>query len=221
MSRDYDFVTFDCYGTLVDWEGGISAAFSQIAASAKLQLSRKEILAAHAEIEPLVEAERFRSYREVLVETAQRMARTFGFEIGVDAAAALPESLPGWELFSDTNPALRRLREAGYSLGILSNVDDDLLYQTMRRLDAGFELRVTAQQVRSYKPAAAHFERAAQEIGDRRWLHVAQSWFHDIVPATQRGLPSIWINRHRERPGELGSPLHEFVDLTALADFLA
>ena len=205
MSRDYDFVTFDCYGTLVDWEGGINAAFSEIAASEKLQFSRNEILAAHAEIEPLVEAERFRSYREVLIETAQRMAQKFGFEIDVETAAMLPESLPGWALFSDTNPALRRLRAAGYSLGILSNVDDDLLHKTMRRLDAGFELRVTAQQVRSYKPAAAHFEQAAEAIGDRRWLHVAQSWFHDIVPATQRGLPSIWINRHREPPGEGGA----------------
>lgn len=220
MSRDYDFVTFDCYGTLVDWEGGIYAAFSEIAAAHRPSLQRSEILAAHAEIEPQVEAERFRSYREVLIETAQRMARRFDFEIGVQEAERLPESLPSWEIFSDTNPALRRLREAGYSLGILSNVDDALLHRTMRRFDAGFELRVTAQQVGAYKPATAHFERAAEAIGERRWLHAAQSWFHDIVPASQRGLPSVWVNRKRETPGERGAPLREFVDLTALADFL-
>ena len=220
MSPPYDIITFDCYGTLIDWEGGISAAFMEAAAEDGVHLGREEILAAHAEIEPRVQAEGFRTYRDVLTETARRMALDFGWAIDHPRARFLPESLPEWKIFDDTNAALRRLREAGCRLGILSNVDDDLLRATMRQFDCEFELIVTAQQVRSYKPAQAHFLTAREAIGEDRWLHAAQSWFHDIVPSTRLGIPNAWINRKAEPSHEDGEPEYEFSDLTGLADRL-
>ncbi len=220
MGAPYDIITFDCYGTLVDWEGGISAAFKEAAAEDGVRLGREEILAAHAEIEPRVQAEGFRTYRDVLTETARRMALGFGWAIDHPQARFLAESLPEWKVFGDTHAALRRLRDAGCRLGILSNVDDDLLCATMRRFDCGFELIVTAQQVRSYKPAAAHFSTARDAIGEDRWLHAAQSWFHDIVPATALGISTAWINRNAEPPGKDGKPEYEFSDLAGLADRL-
>ena len=218
MEAPYDIITFDCYGTLVDWEGGISAAFKEAAAEDGVRPGREEILAAHAEIEPRVQAEGFRTYRDVLTETGRRMALGFGWAIDHPQARFLVESLPEWKVFGDTNAALRRLRDAGCRLGILSNVDDDLLCATMRQFDCGFELIVTAQQVRSYKPAAAHFSTARDAIGEDRWLHAAQSWFHDVVPATALGIPTAWINRNRDAPREDAEPEYEFADLNGLAD---
>ncbi|NIL99862.1 MAG: HAD-IA family hydrolase [Acidobacteria bacterium] len=220
MHRPYDIITFDCYGTLVDWEGGISRAFMEAAAEDGVRLGREEILAAHREVEPRVQSEGFRTYRDVLTETAKRMAHGFGWAIDHPRARFLAESLPGWRVFEDTNEALSRLHDAGYRLGILSNVDDDLLCGTMRQFDCGFELVVTAQQVHSYKPAPAHFVVAREKIGGDRWLHAAQSWFHDIVPATALGIPNAWVNRNGDAPGENGKPDHEVGDLAGLADRL-
>jgi 2-haloalkanoic acid dehalogenase type II len=218
MSRPYDIVTFDCYGTLVDWEGGISVAFMEAAAEEGVRLGREEILAAHAAIEPRVQAEGFRTYRDVLTETARRMALGFGWPIDHSKARFLATSLPGWKVFEDTNAALRRLSDSGYRLGILSNVDDDLLCATMRQFDCGFELVITAEQVRSYKPEEPHFVAAREAIGEDRWLHAAQSWFHDVVPASALGIPVAWINRNGETRADNATPKHEFADMTGLAD---
>jgi 2-haloalkanoic acid dehalogenase type II len=220
MNRLYDIVTFDCYGTLVDWEGGISHAFIEAAAEDGVRLTREEILAMHAAIEPKVESESFRTYRDVLTETARRMALEFGWAIDHPTARFLAESLPGWSVFHDTRPSLQRLRDAGYRLGILSNVDNDLLCETMRGFDVGIELVITAEQVRSYKPADPHFLTARETIGEGRWLHAAQSWFHDIVPATRLGIDSAWINRNQDARGKDGAPKFECLDLAALADEL-
>jgi 2-haloalkanoic acid dehalogenase type II len=179
------------------------------------------LLAAFHELEPLVQAESWRPYREVLVETAVRVADRFGWRLSPGEAEALPRSLPDWPPFPDTNPALTRLHAAGYRLGILSNIDDDLLAATQRRLAVPFALVITAQQVGSYKPAHGHFERARQAIGAARWLHAAQSYFHDIEPAFALGIPSAWINRLHEFPTGEARPLREFADLTGLADWLS
>jgi 2-haloalkanoic acid dehalogenase type II len=206
MERRYDVITFDCYGTLIDWESGIADAFRD----AGIELSRDEVLREYARIEPVVEHERYRSYREVLAETARRIANRDG--------AFLAESLPRWQPFPDTNAALERLRDAGHRLGILSNVDDDLLAETRKHFTVDFDLIVTAQQVRSYKPGHAHFETARAKIGNARWLHAAQSNFHDIAPATQLGIDNAWVNRHAERGGV--RPTYEVRDLKGLADLL-
>ncbi|HYC93111.1 MAG TPA: HAD-IA family hydrolase [Thermoanaerobaculia bacterium] len=206
MESRYDVITFDCYGTLIDWESGIADAFRD----AGVELERDEVLRAYADAERTVEREAYRSYRDVLTEAASRVVNRDG--------AFLAESLPRWQPFPDTNAALERLRAAGYQLGILSNTDDDLLAATRRHFTVDFDLIVTAQQVRSYKPAHGHFHAARAWIGGKRWLHAAQSNFHDIAPATELGIPNAWVNRHGERGGV--TPTYEVRDLKGLADLL-
>jgi 2-haloalkanoic acid dehalogenase type II len=215
MSRPYDIVTFDCYGTLIDWEGGIGGWFEKAAKEDGRMASRSDVLSAYAEIEPAVEAEAFRPYRDILEETAFRVAGRVGWPMTRERARGLAESLPGWETFPDTNPALERLTEAGYRLGILSNVDDDLLAGTRRRFTVPFDLIVTAGQVRSYKPAHGHFEEARRRIGAGRWLHAAQSHFHDVVPCRALGIPVAWINRKAE---QAAGPVLPDLEVRTLAD---
>jgi 2-haloacid dehalogenase/putative hydrolase of the HAD superfamily len=220
MARPWDIITFDCYGTLIDWESGIGAWFEEAAAQDGLTLARPEVLAAYATIEPAVEAESFRPYRDVLAQTALRVAKDFDWALTPERARGLADSLPSWKPFPDTNPALERLLPAGCRLGILSNVDDDLLAGTRRHLTVPFELLVTAQQVRSYKPAHGHFESARQRIGESRWLHAARSHFHDVVPCRALGIPVAWINRNRDPGHPDARPDLEVSTLAGLADAL-
>jgi len=217
----FDIVTFDCYGTLVDWESGIVDAFEEAMERDGIRIERDDILRAYAAIEPLVEQERYRSYREVLTETASRVANMYGWPLAYSRAGFLAESLPRWKAFADTNESLHRLRDANIRLGILTNCDDDLIAATIRnQFTVSFDLVITAQQVLSYKPAPAHFLTARERIGDARWLHAAQSNFHDIVPANVFNIPNAWINRKHESPGAGGVPMHEFGDMRAFADWL-
>jgi len=212
----FDVVTFDCYGTLIDWEGGIADAFARKARRLQRTAPRADVLAAYHEVEPEIEGDAYRPYREVLVRAAERVARRLGW--GEVDGAFLAESLPSWVPFPDTNPALERLTKAGVRLGILSNVDDDLLAGTRRHLSARFDPIVTAQQVRSYKPAAAHFEEARRRLpAGARWLHAAQSYFHDVAPAKALGIPVAWINRKGEAVGAAGPADFEYSSLDRLA----
>jgi 2-haloalkanoic acid dehalogenase type II len=227
VTRRYDVVTFDCYGTLVDWEDGIGSAFVREAAEDGIVLDRARVLGAYHDLEPEIESAEYRSYRDVLSSTAVRVAQRLGWPLGVERAAFLAESLPRWKPFPDTNPALQRLVASGHRLGILSNVDDDLLAETRRHLSVPFDVVVTAQQVRSYKPAHGHFEEARRRIGgaqgragDVRWLHAAQSFFHDVVPARALGIPVAWINRKGEAASGGIAPDFELRDLTGLAEAL-
>ena len=208
--KRYDVITFDCYGTLIDWESGIREAF------AGQGLDPHSALRAYAEMEPVVEHETYRSYREVLTLTAARVAERLGKKI--TTPSFLAGSLPKWRPFADTNPALERLRAAGIQLGILSNVDDDLIAETRRHFTVPFDLVITAQQVRSYKPASPHFTTARERIGNARWLHAAQSNFHDIVPANRLGIDSAWINRRSQKPLEGGTPKFEYPTLAPFAE---
>ena len=220
MGRQHDILTFDCYGTLIDWESGIGGWFEKAAADDRVAVAPSDALAAYSEIEPQVEAESYRSYREVLAATALRVARLFDWPLSPERASTLAESLRSLEPFPDTNPALERLAARGRRLGILSNVDDDLLSSTLSHLTVRFTLLVTAQQVRSYKPALRHFERAREQIGKLRWLHAAQSHFHDVVPARRLGIPVAWINRKAEAPHHDIVPDLEVKTLAGLADRL-
>jgi 2-haloalkanoic acid dehalogenase type II len=216
----YDVVTFDCYGTLIDWERGITEAFAAAAARAGRSVPPAEELAAYASIELEIEAGPYQTYRQVLGAAAAGVAFRLGWPLGGNDGF-LAESLPSWPPFPDTNAALTRLRSGGVRLGILSNVDEDLLAGTRRHLDVPFDLVVTAQQVRSYKPGHAHFEAARKALGPgARWLHAAQSYFHDVVPIRALGIPVAWINRKSEPPGDSGPPTAEFRNLTQFADWL-
>jgi 2-haloacid dehalogenase len=192
------WATFDCYGTLVDWRAGIAAA-----------LGDASLLERYHEIEPQVQAEDpGRSYREVLRETARRL--------GVDADPAA--SLPEWPVFPDTRAALEEARRRGWKLAILSNTDRDLIEASRRAIGVPFELAIVASEIGSYKPAHRHWHAFAEETGRLPDVHVAQSHFHDIVPATKLGLPTIWINRLAET-GE-PAPTRQLPTLEGLADAL-
>jgi 2-haloalkanoic acid dehalogenase type II len=213
----YDIITFDCYGTLIDWENGITHAF--LGAGIGDPLDRHRILELYHGQEPAIEAS-YRSYREVLGETAKRVASALRMTLDDAKAAFLAESLPSWRPFPDTNAALERMRAAGIRLGILSNVDDDLFAGTRRHFTVDFDLVITAQQVCSYKPGQAHFLAARERIGGARWLHAAQSHFHDVVPARDLGIPIAWINRKNERPATYVLPDKELRDLAGLAEWV-
>jgi 2-haloalkanoic acid dehalogenase type II len=184
-------------------------------------LERAAVPRAYAQIEPLVEQQRYRPYRDVLARTAVEAAHSLGWRLREEAADFLADSLPRWKPFPDTNPALQRLAASGCRLGILSNIDDDLLATTRKHFNVDFDLIVTAQQVRSYKPGAAHFLSARERIGNARWLHAAQSNYHDIIPTNELGIPNAWINRRGEKALPGGTPTYEFTNLTQLADAIA
>lgn len=219
-NREFDIITFDCYGTLIDWEGGIVNAFQSEAAKDAVTLQGSKILEAYSAEEPIVESEGYQLYRDVLAETASRAAARLGWQIDRARASFLADSLPHWIPFADTNPALERLASK-FELGILSNTDDDLLAQTRRHFTVDFNLIVTAQQVESYKPAPAHFAEALARTSGKRLIHAAQSYFHDVVPTTKLGIPVVWVNRHGS-PVEPGgpTPTHEVRNLTELADLM-
>jgi 2-haloalkanoic acid dehalogenase type II len=213
--------TFDCYGTLIDWESGIAEAFLSAAAAERVTVTREAVLRAYADTEHRVEAESYRPYREILGDTAVRVARILGWDLIAERATFLANSLPSWQPFPDTNAALERLVAAGCRLGILSNIDDDLLAATREHFTVKFDIIVTAQQVRSYKPGHAHFLTARELIGDARWLHAAESNFHDIVPTNALGIDNAWINRQRQQALSGGTPKFELNDLAGLADSIA
>ena len=216
-----EILTFDCYGTLINWEEGISVAFRQEAARQGLDLDRERLLAAYGELEPEVEAERYRSYREVLGETARRVAMRMGWPAVPDRNQFLAASLGSWPPFPDTHRALERLASK-FRLAILSNIDEDLLAGSLAHFPAPFDWTVTAEKVRSYKPASAHFEAAIRRAGGReRILHVCGSIFHDVAPARHLGLKVVWVDRKSEGI-PAGGPRPDFrvADLLELADRL-
>lgn len=222
MEFMFDIVTFDCYGTLIDWENGIADAFDEAMRRDGVRIAREEILQSYAAIEPVVEQERYRTYREVLAEVAMRVASSHGWPLTFERAGFLADSLPEWKAFPDTNAALERMKAGGIKLGILTNCDDHLNAATRRNhFTVEFDLVITAQQVRAYKPASPHFDAARERIGNLRWLHAAQSNFHDIIPANRFHIPNAWINRKHETALEGGVPTYEFHDVRGLAEWIS
>lgn len=194
-----ELLTFDCYGTLIDWEEGILTALRAACPDARSAADRELLSDFHA-LQNERKTSAYRSYRRLLTEVTLALAGRRGWDVDEERAGRVPASIPEWRPFPDTGPALERLADAGFRLGILSNIDDDLLAGTLERLPVEFDVLVTAEKVRSYKPAPAHFEQAlARVAGDRsRLLHVAQSLFHDVRPAPEHGIPVVWVNRRRE-----------------------
>jgi len=213
-------LTFDCYGTLIDWEGGILAALRAAYPEAAAVEDERLLGEFHAAQNRLKTSE-YRPYRQLLTETAVEVARANGWDTADAPAAGVPASIPSWRPFPGTNPALSRLAAAGVTLGILSNIADALLAGTLKHFEVEFGLLGTAQRLRSYKPAAPHFERGREwAAGFDRWLHVAQSLFHDVVPATSLGVPVLWVNRKDEPRPDHADPVHIAPDLAAAAAWL-
>lgn len=191
------WATFDCYGTLVDWEGGISSALSHLWPEAEALA----LLERYHEIEPRVQIEGSLPYREVLRQALVLLAESEELELPAAAEGALGDSLPSWPVFPEVPGALAELRARGWSLGVLSNTDPDLLTASLAVIAVPVDLTVTAAEARSYKPAHGHWERFfADTDADRsRHVHVAASLFHDIAPARELGLTAVWINRLGEK----------------------
>jgi 2-haloacid dehalogenase len=188
------WLSFDCYGTLVDWRAGIAQAIEFVAPGKSGQL-----LPVYYRHEAEIQAGSFRPYREVLDEGLRQALSEFGWSLPQHQAHVLSESLPTWPVFDDVGPSLAQVRLAGWKLAILSNVDPDLFAETRKRLPVAIEALITAQDVGSYKPAPGHFRRFRQLHQPGVHIHVAQSWLHDIRPAHNLGIPAIWINRLGER----------------------
>ena len=211
---DYDALSFDCYGTLIDWEAGIAAVLAPWAAEQGLQLTDEELLLAYADNEAAVERETPTVlYPRVLAEAFRRTGVALGRPVSEEWATRLGESVPDWPAFADSTAALARLAKH-YRLIILSNVHDAGFAGSNERLRGEFAAVITAEQVGAYKPAENHFralDERLPELGVAReeLLHVAQSLFHDHVPARREGLPSVWINRRHDRPGWGATPQPE------------
>lgn len=215
-------ITFDCYGTLIDWEAGISRALIAEGERQGFHADRDLILDVYHLAEMRAESVHYRTYREVLTSLEDEIATQLGWETPT-SPGYLADSLPSWQPFVDSNRALKRLSAMGFELGILSNIDDELLAATRQHLVVDFDLLITAQQVRSYKPATRHFEYALEMCGEDHsaMLHIAQSYFHDIQPATYMGIDTVWVNRLSEFVTDGGPlPTAEVADLDAAVDWI-
>jgi len=194
-------ITFDCYGTLIDWETGMLASLRPLFSRDGHQVPDAQLLEVYGEIEADLEAGPYLPYRQVLSQTAQEMGRRLGMEVSSAGAADFAQSLVQWEPFADTVAGLRTLAKH-FRLGIISNIDDDLFFATQKKLQVEFDVIVTAQQVQSYKPSLKNFQEALRRSGLKREqiLHAGQSVYHDIVPANALGLMNVWVNRPSHRP---------------------
>ncbi len=198
IPKNVTFVTFDVYGTLIDRDTGIYEAFAEEAARDGVELDRVELLALVREITREIEGGSYELYAEVLRRTAIEVAKRLDWALEPSRSGFLPDSVQRWKPFKETNIQLAKLAKK-YKLGLLSNVDDKLLGQTRRHIPTDFDLVVTAQQVRSYKPDPAHFTECARRMGGKRgWVHVAASHYHDVAPCIKARVPVIWVNRNKE-----------------------
>jgi 2-haloacid dehalogenase len=202
----FDALTFDCYGTLIDWERGILDAL-HTAFGRSAPADPQSLLELFAATESATQTGPFRPYRSILVQVVLSMGSELGVVVGSQAAEDFAASVPRWPAFADSVESLRSL-SSRYRLAIVSNVDDDLFAGSAARLGVAFDEVVTAQQVRSYKPAPDHFHEVLRRLAlpRDRVLHVAQSLFHDIAPARELGLTTVWVNRRAGREGGGATP---------------
>jgi 2-haloacid dehalogenase len=210
------WATFDCYGTLIDWERGIQGAFLEQWPNADAE----RLLALYHEIEPQVQEGRSIPYRQVLSGVLLRVAEHEGLPLRTEDRDALAASLPSWPAFPEVPAALGEARSRGWKLAILSNTDQDLLAASLRHIEVPVDLTVTAAEAGSYKPAHGHWDRFFELSGADRsgHAHVAASLFHDIVPASEMRLRTVWINRLGEATNLPRDA--ELLDLTELPDTL-
>ena len=198
IPKQVSFVTFDVYGTLIDWDAGAHDAFAAEAERDGFTLERDEVIRLFHEVQQRIEAGSYELYAEVLRRTAVEIARTLGWPLEPSRSGFLPDSVQRWPPFKETNPVLQRIAKK-YKVGLISNIDDKLLGQTRRHIPLDFDLVVTAQQVRSYKPDPAHFTECERRIGGKKgWVHIAASYYYDVEPCLKRKVPVIWVNRDKE-----------------------
>jgi len=225
--KQYRVLTFDCYGTLIDWERGILNALQPVLKRHDITLSDDEALELYGELESDAERGPYVPYREVLTVVMTGIAERLGFTLVDDEQLTLADSVGDWPPFADTVEGLQALARH-YQLVILSNIDDELFALSAPHLQVEFTHVITAQQVGSYKPNSRNFAVALERVGapKEQVLHVAQSLFHDIEPANAIGLTTVWVNRRHDRPGSGATPVAraqpniEVPDLRTLAELV-
>jgi 2-haloacid dehalogenase len=197
LPKDVQFVTFDVYGTLIDWESGVHDAYQAAADEDGFTVDRDAVIPLFIEIQHEIQSGSYELYAEVLRRTAVRSAKELDWDLEPSRSGFLPASVPDWPPFRETNAQLERFAKK-YEIGLLSNIDDKLLGATRRHFRVDFDLVVTAQQVRSYKPDEAHFKECARRIEKKRkkGVHVASGYETDVEQCIKRRVPVIWVNRH-------------------------
>ncbi len=198
----FEILTFDCYGTLIDWEAGLLPALHRVLSAHGKDIDDATLLKLYGDFEQRSEQGPFRPYREVLESVVRQFGAELRFTPTAEEIRSLPDSLPTWKPWPDTVTALRQLK-ARFRLAILSNIDDDLFAGTRPQLGVDFDEVITAQQAQAYKPSLKLFELALSRVKApaHRVLHVGQSIYHDVIPAQALGLATVWVNRPSARPG--------------------
>ncbi|HYA24668.1 MAG TPA: haloacid dehalogenase type II [Terriglobales bacterium] len=223
----FSVLSFDCYGTMIDWESGIFSALRPVLKTHKKEISDAALLELYAELEFREEQEKFQNYRDVLQAVMRGLGGRLGFKPTDAEVRSLPDSIANWRPFPDTVEALQRLKTR-YRLAVISNIDDDLFALSAPKLRVKFDEVITAQQARCYKPGERIFRVARERIGvdPAKWLHVGQSVYHDVIPAKSLGLATVWVNRPSPRAGAgatqaaIAKPDVEVPSLAALADLI-
>lgn len=214
-------ISFDCYGTLVDWEAGITSFLTQTFRDKGLNANVRDVFRAREDIEFDMIQARYRSYAEILRQSLREAFERFSVPYSNRDGERLAESVPSWPLFGDTKPALERL-ENKCNLAIISNIDNDIIEKTKARLGVRFHLTVTAQDVQAYKPSTRPFQIALQKLAcePQQVLHVSSGFRYDIPPAHELGFKTAWLNRKSEPSPPTGGADHEFKSLIKLATFV-
>ena len=197
--KTIEWVTTDCYGTLIDWERGLAEAFKREAERDGLSINTDELVPRFLEVQAEVMAGSYELFAEVMRRAGVKVAEEIGWRLEPSRAQFLPDGVAAWQPFRESNAAMDRL-SGRYQVGIISNVDDKLLGVSRRHLRTELDLVVTAQQVRSYKPDPAHFKECARRIGGKKgWVHIASGYDADVAPLLKMNVPVIWVNRHGEK----------------------
>ena len=221
---DIEVLTFDCYGTLIDWEAGLLAAIMPILTTHQIRMDEAKLLGLYAEFEGEAERGAFQNYKSILRGVMDRFAKHLNVDFDDAERESLVESIKRWQPFPDTVEALRTLKKR-FKLAVISNTDDDIFSFTQQQLVVKFDYIITAEQVKSYKPSLNNFHSALKRIGvpTEHIVHVAQSLYHDVAPANQLGLRSVWVDRYgKRRQGATlpsnAKPTIVVPDLRSLAD---
>ncbi len=205
--RHYDIITFDCYGTLIDWESGILNALKTVLKRHSINAENRVLLELYAKYESAAESGPYIPYREILRSVMWQFGKQFSFVPRQEDDFALADSMREWQPFDDTVDSLQKLKQR-YKLAVLSNVDDELFAASAEKLKVNFDFVITAQQLGCYKPSESFFKQAIERIGlsKEKILHAAQSLFHDIAPAQRLGLSTVWVNRRSQSTGFGATP---------------
>ncbi|KRT65196.1 MAG: haloacid dehalogenase, 2-haloacid dehalogenase [Candidatus Dadabacteria bacterium CSP1-2] len=217
----FSLITFDCYGTLIDWESGMKNALRNLTKRRNISFDIESLPERYIEIELEIEKEGYRKYKEVLGLGVRRLFEEKGIMLSSEEEKIFADSINTWPPFNETTEVLRKIKEK-YKLAILSNIDEDLIKHSIKLIGVEFDGVITAEQVKSYKPSHGHWKRMMDvfKIPKENVLHVAASYVHDIVPAKELGFQAVWINRKDEKLKGSIKPDYEFRDLRPLVNFL-